>query len=62
MDKKNESLFVEQWAPTLLILGLYNKLVKVADSDRVHSLDTAAFRGERLCGSGDTLIVRNNGR
>jgi len=32
--KKDESLFVGQWAPTLLILGLYNKLVKVAGSDR----------------------------
>ena len=31
---KQESLFVGQWAPTLLILGLYNKLVKVAGSDR----------------------------
>jgi hypothetical protein len=29
------SLFVGQWAPTLLIMGLYNKLVKVAGSDRV---------------------------
>jgi len=27
------SLFVGQWAPTFLILGLYNKLVKVAGSD-----------------------------
>lgn len=34
MGKQNESLFVGQWAPTLLILGLYNKLVKVAGSDR----------------------------
>ena len=32
--KKDESLFVGQWAPTFLILGLYNKLVKVAGSDR----------------------------
>jgi hypothetical protein len=32
--RKEESLFVGQWAPTLLILGLYNKLVKVAGSDR----------------------------
>src|SRR5436309_4033015 len=31
--RKHESLFVGQWAPTLLILGLYNKLVKVAGSD-----------------------------
>lgn len=34
MGKKDESQFVGQWAPTLLILGLYNKLVKVAGSDR----------------------------
>lgn len=31
--RKEESNFVGQWAPTLLILGLYNKLVKVAGSD-----------------------------
>src|SRR3954466_7112851 len=31
---KEESLFVGQWAPTFLILGLYNKVVKVAGSDR----------------------------
>lgn len=35
MGRKEESLFVGQWAPTLLILGLYNKIVKVAGSDRV---------------------------
>ena len=28
-----DALFVGQWAPTFLILGLYNKLVKVAGSD-----------------------------
>lgn len=32
--RKNQSLFVGQWAPTILILGLYNKIVKVAGSDR----------------------------
>ena len=31
--RRHESLFVGQWAPTLLILGLYNKIVKVAGSD-----------------------------
>lgn len=36
MDRKNESLFVGQWAPTFLVLGLYNKVVKVAGSDRAH--------------------------
>ena len=28
------SNFIDQWAPTLLVLGLYNKLVKVAGHDR----------------------------
>jgi hypothetical protein len=36
MNHKEESVFVGQWAPTLLILGLYNKIVKVAGSDRLH--------------------------
>jgi hypothetical protein len=31
---KHVSNFIGQWAPTLLILGLYNKLVKVAGHDR----------------------------
>jgi len=34
--RRHWSLFVGQWAPTLLILGLYNKLVKVAGSDRYY--------------------------
>ena len=33
--RQHASLFVGQWAPTFLILGLYNKLVKVAGSDPV---------------------------
>jgi hypothetical protein len=33
LGRQHASLFVGQWAPTLLILGLYNKLVKVAGSD-----------------------------
>ncbi len=32
--KKHASAFVGQWAPTFLILGLYNKLVKQLGSDR----------------------------
>jgi hypothetical protein len=28
MGKQHASLFVGQWAPTFLILGLYNKIVK----------------------------------
>ncbi len=31
---RHDSLFVGQWAPTFLLLGLYNKIVKVAGSDR----------------------------
>ena len=30
---KHASVFVGQWAPTLLIFGLYNKLVKQLGSD-----------------------------
>jgi len=32
--KGEAAIFVGQWAPTLLILGLYNKVVKVAGHDR----------------------------
>ena len=28
MGREKDALFVGQWAPTFLILGLYNKLVK----------------------------------
>lgn len=28
------SVFIGQWVPTLLLLGVYNKIVKVAGSDR----------------------------
>jgi hypothetical protein len=33
--KDNHALFVGQWAPTFLILGLYNKLVKLHGSEGV---------------------------
>jgi hypothetical protein len=33
MGERHKSLFVGQWAPTFLILGLYNKLVKLEGSD-----------------------------
>jgi hypothetical protein len=32
--REHVSLFVGQWAPTFLILGIYNKLVKQLGSDR----------------------------
>jgi hypothetical protein len=37
MGQKHVSLFVGQWAPTLLIMGLYNKLVKQLGSDRTEN-------------------------
>jgi len=37
LGRKEDAQFIGQWAPTLLILGLYNKIVKVAGSDRVHA-------------------------
>jgi hypothetical protein len=33
-NRDHAALFVGQWVPTFLILGLYNKIVKVAGSDR----------------------------
>ena len=33
MHRDNDAQFVGQWAPTLLILGLYNKIVKEFGSD-----------------------------
>lgn len=34
MDRDDWALFVGQWVPTFLILGLYNKMVKQLGSDR----------------------------
>ena len=35
LGNRDLSQFIGQWAPTILILGLYNKLVKVAGHERV---------------------------
>lgn len=35
--RKHESLFVGQWVAPFLLFGVYNKLVKIAGSDRVHA-------------------------
>ena len=32
--RHEDALFVGQWAPTFLVLGLYNKLMKAASGDR----------------------------
>ena len=34
--QKLDALFVGQWAAPFLLLGVYNKLVKVSGSDRSH--------------------------
>jgi len=31
--RRHDALFVGQWAPTFLLLGIYNKLVKLHGSD-----------------------------
>jgi hypothetical protein len=33
LGEEHKALFVGQWAPTFLILGLYNKLVKLHGSE-----------------------------
>jgi hypothetical protein len=36
-DRRDESLFVGQWAAPFLLIGVYNKLVKIGGSDRLHN-------------------------
>lgn len=38
--KQKAANFVGQWVPTILIFGLYNKIVKVAGHDQVRSAST----------------------
>jgi hypothetical protein len=35
MKKNHEATFVGQWAPTFLLLGIYNKMVKLHGSEGV---------------------------
>ena len=37
LGKQKPSLFVGQWVPTFLLLGIYNKLVKQLGSDRTEN-------------------------
>ena len=37
LGNRHASLFIGQWAPTFLIFGLYNKLVKQLGSDRTQN-------------------------
>ena len=34
MGRNHDALFVGQWAPTFLLLGTYNKLVKLLGHDK----------------------------
>lgn len=37
VGENHKALFVGQWAPTFLLLGIYNKLVKQLGSDRTEN-------------------------
>jgi hypothetical protein len=37
MGNKHVSLFIGQWAPSFLLFGIYNKLVKQLGSDRTEN-------------------------
>jgi hypothetical protein len=37
MGRDKDALFVGQWVPTLLMLGMYNKLVKLFGTDPRHA-------------------------
>ncbi len=37
LGNRHGAVFVGHWGPTFLLLGTYNKIVKVAGSDRVHA-------------------------
>lgn len=41
MSRRQEGSFMSQIAPTLLLLGVYNKLVKIAGSDRYEAAPLA---------------------
>ena len=39
MGKKQDALFIGQWAAPILLLGLYNKLVKLEGHDKDDKMD-----------------------
>ena len=43
VGRKETSNFVGQWVPTFLILGLYNKIVKVAGHDMQSGYDSSSM-------------------
>lgn len=41
-EKKSLGTFVGLWAPSFLLIGIYNKIVKLEGSDRYHRADTGS--------------------
>ena len=50
MDREKDANFVGMWAPTFLIFGLYNKLVKVVGSEGMESGGARGGRGNGRIG------------
>jgi len=46
--KKHASMFFGQWAPSLLVIGLYNKLVKVHGHDQEDKKNDQEEKERRL--------------
>lgn len=46
MGKKPEALFVGQWAAPILLMGLYNKLVKLEGHDKEDKMDDESYSSE----------------
>jgi hypothetical protein len=55
LGRRETSTFVGQWAPTLLILGLYNKVVKTVGSDRQDSYPDQQSEYPQSRGSGSAF-------
>lgn len=51
LGKKHISQFIGQWAPTLLLLGVYNKIVKVAGHEQQNGAASRSSVGGNVGGS-----------
>ncbi|MCO6149444.1 hypothetical protein [Flavobacterium sp. NRK1] len=47
LNKDKTALFVGQWAAPFLLLGIYNKIVKVEGSDKKSNKKLSAANGNR---------------
>ncbi|WP_199745238.1 hypothetical protein [Flavobacterium sp. GT3R68] len=55
--QKNTALFIGQWAPTFLLLGVYNKIVKVEGHDQQDRGTTQSTSREENAGKMGTKSV-----